>query len=52
MKTTDKSVFVERKIRIKIAMATYYQGNMQEAIGMFRQIINYYKGYDKSDVKV
>ena len=37
---------------MKIAMCTYYQGNMKEAMALFQQIIIYYKAYDKEDMKV
>lgn len=36
LKTNEKSVFIERKIKIKIAMCTYYQGNMADAINLFK----------------
>ena len=40
------------KIKMKIAMCSYYQGNMREAMDLFSKILNYYKGFEKNDVKV
>tara|TARA_B110000285_G_C15082960_1_gene594530 strand:+ start:506 stop:1087 length:582 start_codon:yes stop_codon:yes gene_type:complete len=48
----EKVWHLQKKISLKLAMCTYYQGNMQQAVDRFQEIISCFKCYDQEDFHV
>jgi hypothetical protein len=43
---------LQHKIQIKLAMCSYYQGDMMKAIKIYQEIITYLKKFDPDDFRV